>query len=378
MSFKSDQSDSSLSSLSQAEVVAFWQGSNRRHFFRHLLTPRMGAERHRLTLLKSTLVLITSVAVLVGLGGTATGAPSSVSAAESALSAATADRVTAEARLAAARSRLSAVEKSVSLLSDEDEELTVQLAEARESMREFAIAAYIDGGKSDILRSTLNPTKAQALAWQSTLSAGQSTTAEEVARDVEKLKSQISPKRIRAAEELERARQALTEASNDAIQAAAFERDAEAALAAARQLAREEAERARANARAEAQAASAASSRARNASVVPGSNPPSATATSNVSQSTSGATAVPGEVRGNPTAGELATLAKIRRCESRGNYSIASASGRYRGAYQFDYRTWAGVGGAGDPAAASPAEQDYRALILLRQRGTRPWPVCGR
>ncbi|MFN7150548.1 MAG: transglycosylase family protein, partial [Microthrixaceae bacterium] len=86
--------------------------------------------------------------------------------------------------------------------------------------------------------------------------------------------------------------------------------------------------------------------------------------------------AAPGQ--GNPSAAESATLAKIRWCESRNNYSIVSASGRYRGAYQFDRTTWAGVGGSGDPAAASPAEQDYRALLLLRMRGTRPWPRCGR
>jgi hypothetical protein len=81
---------------------------------------------------------------------------------------------------------------------------------------------------------------------------------------------------------------------------------------------------------------------------------------------------------GNPTAAETATLAKIRRCESGGNYSILSPSGRYRGAYQFDYGTWNSVGGSGDPASAAPAEQDYRALLLLRMRGTRPWPHCGR
>jgi hypothetical protein len=70
-------------------------------------------------------------------------------------------------------------------------------------------------------------------------------------------------------------------------------------------------------------------------------------------------------------------LAGIRACESGGSYRAVSSSGAYRGAYQFDYGTWASVGGSGDPAAASPAEQDYRAARLYAQRGSSPWPVCG-
>lgn len=71
-------------------------------------------------------------------------------------------------------------------------------------------------------------------------------------------------------------------------------------------------------------------------------------------------------------------LARIRACESGGNYAAVNPSGKYRGAYQFDYRTWQSVGGSGDPAAASPAEQDMRAQALMSQRGSNPWPVCGR
>jgi hypothetical protein len=68
----------------------------------------------------------------------------------------------------------------------------------------------------------------------------------------------------------------------------------------------------------------------------------------------------------------------LRKCESGGNYGAVDSSGTYRGAYQFDRRTWAGLGGTGDPAAAAPAEQDYRAQLLFNQRGAQPWPVCGR
>lgn len=70
-------------------------------------------------------------------------------------------------------------------------------------------------------------------------------------------------------------------------------------------------------------------------------------------------------------------LADIRACESGGDYGAVSSSGKYRGAYQFDQQTWESVGGSGDPADASPAEQDQRAAALQQQRGSSPWPRCG-
>ena len=70
--------------------------------------------------------------------------------------------------------------------------------------------------------------------------------------------------------------------------------------------------------------------------------------------------------------------AALRNCESGGNYQAVSPSGLYRGAYQFDLGTWASVGGSGDPALAPPAEQDHRAQVLWSQRGSAPWPICGR
>jgi hypothetical protein len=72
-----------------------------------------------------------------------------------------------------------------------------------------------------------------------------------------------------------------------------------------------------------------------------------------------------------------AGLDGIKACESGGDYGAVSASGKYRGAYQFDQQTWQSVGGSGDPAAASPAEQDQRAAALQQQRGSSPWPSCG-
>ena len=70
-------------------------------------------------------------------------------------------------------------------------------------------------------------------------------------------------------------------------------------------------------------------------------------------------------------------LAAIRDCESGGDYAAVSPSGQYRGAYQFDLQTWQSVGGSGDPAQASPGEQDARAGQLRSQRGSNPWPSCG-
>ena len=71
------------------------------------------------------------------------------------------------------------------------------------------------------------------------------------------------------------------------------------------------------------------------------------------------------------------TLSNIAACESGGNPGAVSPSGQYRGKYQFDYGTWSSVGGSGDPAAASEAEQDKRAAMLYAQRGSSPWPTCG-
>jgi hypothetical protein len=72
-----------------------------------------------------------------------------------------------------------------------------------------------------------------------------------------------------------------------------------------------------------------------------------------------------------------ATLDSIAACESGGDPTVVSADGTYRGKYQFDYGTWASVGGSGDPAAAPVAEQDYRAALLYSRGGSSPWPICG-
>lgn len=78
-----------------------------------------------------------------------------------------------------------------------------------------------------------------------------------------------------------------------------------------------------------------------------------------------------------PAGVSMATLEAIASCESGGNPTAVSSDGSYRGKYQFSFETWAAVGGSGDPAAASEAEQDYRAALLYVQSGPGQWPVCG-
>jgi hypothetical protein len=71
------------------------------------------------------------------------------------------------------------------------------------------------------------------------------------------------------------------------------------------------------------------------------------------------------------------TLQAIAACESGGNPSTNTGNGFY-GKYQFTMATWQSVGGSGNPAAASEAEQDRRAAMLYARAGSSPWPVCGR
>ena len=85
------------------------------------------------------------------------------------------------------------------------------------------------------------------------------------------------------------------------------------------------------------------------------------------------------EATGAPAASTVIPphLAAIAACESGGDPTAVSADGTYRGLFQFDYGTYASVGGSGDPAADSVAEQVKRAEILYARAGTSPWPVCG-
>jgi Transglycosylase-like domain len=70
-------------------------------------------------------------------------------------------------------------------------------------------------------------------------------------------------------------------------------------------------------------------------------------------------------------------LQAIAACESGGNPATDTGNGFY-GKYQFTLATWQAVGGSGNPAQASEAEQDRRAAMLYASAGAGQWPVCGR
>ncbi|MEU3949876.1 ubiquitin-like domain-containing protein [Streptomyces sp. NPDC029526] len=68
---------------------------------------------------------------------------------------------------------------------------------------------------------------------------------------------------------------------------------------------------------------------------------------------------------------------RLALCESGGRPDAVDASGTYGGLYQFDTRTWQGLGGRGRPQDAPAEEQTHRAQQLYARSGTGPWPHCG-
>lgn len=70
--------------------------------------------------------------------------------------------------------------------------------------------------------------------------------------------------------------------------------------------------------------------------------------------------------------------AALAKCESGGNPTIVSSTGKYHGLYQFSVSTWQAVGGAGLPSQASADEQTARAKMLYNRSGAGQWPHCGK
>lgn len=75
-----------------------------------------------------------------------------------------------------------------------------------------------------------------------------------------------------------------------------------------------------------------------------------------------------------------AKLERMALCETRYNgrarWFLNSGNGYY-GGLQFDLSTWRSVRGRRYPHQNSKREQKYRAVLLIKKRGYRPWPRCG-
>jgi resuscitation-promoting factor RpfA len=68
---------------------------------------------------------------------------------------------------------------------------------------------------------------------------------------------------------------------------------------------------------------------------------------------------------------------KIAKCESGGNWAIATGNGYY-GGLQFSLETWRSHGGKGMPHKASRDEQIRVAERVLQSQGWGAWPICSR
>ncbi|MEZ5237929.1 MAG: hypothetical protein R2716_02895 [Microthrixaceae bacterium] len=182
-------------------------------------------------------------------GAARAGAEDDLAAARAALSGATDARMRAEARLAAARAEQTSIRAELEELSAGAERITEDLAAARTEMREYVVAASIDGGASTLASTALSPRERASVAWHNQIVGSATAEANEAIERFNTLKELNDPARVSASARLADADRAVQEALDAAVQAAAHERDAEAAVASAS--ARADAERA-------AQAASAA------------------------------------------------------------------------------------------------------------------------
>lgn len=78
-----------------------------------------------------------------------------------------------------------------------------------------------------------------------------------------------------------------------------------------------------------------------------------------------------------PASGEAVWRA-LGECESHNNPTAVSASGKYRGAFQFSIPTWRSLGYEGDPIEHSYATQLQAAKRLQARSGWDQWPSCAR
>jgi hypothetical protein len=315
--------------------------------------------------------------VALGVGGGLVGAIPAPRVAQSGLDSAyeevaAADAALAEAELAvsSARGRLGEVQGRLDAVAAEQRlSLSDYEALVREA-RQIVTDAYIRGTSTDEIAMVFDAAEATRSAVRMALSTGRVDRAREVSASLRSLRAQYDDDVNALIEEVSAARQSLADA--EAARVAAANRLEAARSAAA------EAETAAAN---EAAAREAAS---RVAAAPPAASPDDEAPAGDGDGADGDGNGGGGEppppqpVYSGPTVSLDEAWAYLRDCESGGNYQVVDPSGTYFGAYQFDLSTWASVGGSGNPADASPAEQDYRAWLLYQQRGNAPWPYCGR
>lgn len=318
------------------------------------------------------LAVVGAVSAMVALGPASAAADNPLPPSEAAAlaDAARAAREQAERRLAdliIERERLAA---QLGTMSGETQRLARELERAKATVRSHAVAAYVDSGSSAGFAELIVNGNLDDASARRTLLATRTSEAIEAASALQRLKEHNDPRVVELGEQLAAADDRVVQAESDVVQTRGYEADAERELSRSEEAAR----------RAAAAAAAAASAQqpvvaplARTAGSAADGTPVGAVPPAPL-PSPSDAD-LPPPPPGGPSEEQWAAL---RNCESGGNYGAVSRSGLYRGAYQFDQRTFESVGGRGDPAAASPADQDLRAKILYSRRGSTPWPVCGR
>jgi len=287
-------------------------------------------------------------------------------------------RERADATAASLQSELDGLTARIAQTSASADAITSDLSRSREALRVTAVRAFLDEGRDSEWAAVFGADELSDLSDRATLlGAGADAAADDIAA-YQRLRDDTSPVLLRLADERNQLEARVRDAQDAALQSRAAEADAERAAdeAEAAALLAAAAERAAQTQRlvvAQTELATRAARPGPAAAAAP--VPAPGRALDPAAVQLTPPPDLPPAPPGGPTEEQWA---RLRRCESGGNYRAISRSGRYRGAYQFDQRTWEGIGGRGDPAAATPAEQDVRAKILHSQRGWRPWPVCGR
>ena len=253
----------------------------------------------------------------------------------------------ASARVAAAERRASTARRALGTRADAHRAGQAILAQRIRHL-------YREGADDPLVTALLSGGGLAALASER---AGIERTAAEDAAMVARLRASR-----RQMARLERARSRDEAAARAARDEAVNQRAALEGLRADRAAALRQARRALARIEAREQRADRRSARDRSAAAAPG-----------ATRATTPRNGRWPAVAGGPS---RAVLERIAWCESRGNPRAIGGGGQFRGKYQFMQSTWESMGGRGDPAAASEAEQDYRAAVLFVRWGPGQWPVC--